>query len=129
MTDTLKKETNTMTETSNNRTLSILTHVLGLFFGFLAPLIILLASKEECVKKHSKNSLNWQLTYLLCVIIFFIPFFLIFFLPQIFLVLAIIYLFFFVLMILDIVFCIIAAVKASNNKIWKYPLAIPFTKA
>ena len=126
MTDTLKKETNTMTETSNNRTLSILTHVLGLFFGFLAPLIILLASKEECVKKHSKNSLNWQLTYLLCVII---PFFLIFFLPQIFLVLAIIYLFFFVLMILDIVFCIIAAVKASNNKIWKYPLAIPFTKA
>jgi len=32
------------------------------------------------------------------------------------------------LIILNMVFCIIAIVKASENTFWKYPLTIPFFK-
>ncbi|MFU8796701.1 MAG: DUF4870 domain-containing protein [Dehalococcoidia bacterium] len=34
-----------------------------------------------------------------------------------------------VLGVLDLIFCIMAAVKASRGELWKYPLSIPFLKA
>lgn len=102
---------------SNDRTLAIFTHVLALFFGFLAPLIVLLVSKSDYVKKHAKKALNWQFSRLIYSLASFI---LILVLVGIFFLLA--------LAVLNLIFCIIAAVKAGNDELWDYPLSIRFFK-
>ncbi len=102
---------------SNDRTLAIFTHVLGLFFGFLAPLIILLFSKSDYVKKHAKKALNWQFSRLIYAAV-----------SLILILILVGILFIFALALLNIVFCIIAAVKAGNDELWDYPLSIRFFK-
>ncbi len=100
-----------------NNTLPILTHILGLFTGFLGPLIILLASGEEKAKKHAKVVLNWQFS----LIIYFMA-------STILMIILIGFLGFVVFTILNTIFSIIGAVRASEGKIWKYPLSIKFFK-
>lgn len=102
---------------SKSNTLAILTHILGLFTSFLGPLIIFLASEEKYVKKHSKNALNWQLS----LIIYFIG-------AAILTVILIGFVLMAALGVINLVFCIIAAVRASEKKFWEYPLTIKFFK-
>ena len=105
---------------SNNadtKTLEILTHVLAIFTHFVGPLVILLASTNREVKAHAKNALNWQIS---ATIYFIVSFILVFVLIGIPLLLA--------LIVLNIVFCLIAAVRASEGKLWRYPLSISFLK-
>lgn len=103
---------------SNDRVLAILTHVLAIFFGFLAPLIILLVSKSAYVKKHARKALNWQFSRLIYALVSAI---------LVFLLVGILFLI--ALAVLNLVFCIIAAVKAGNDELWDYPLSIKFFKA
>jgi uncharacterized protein len=112
-----KKKQKKALEKPNNedKTLTILTHVLALFFSFVAPLIILLSSNKEIVKKHSKNALNWQISFILYSAISLI---LAFVIIGIFILIAV--------SIMNLIFCIVAAVKASNNEMWDYPLTIKF---
>jgi uncharacterized protein len=98
-----------------DKTLGILTHVLGLFTGFIGPLIIFLIADDKKTKDHSKLALNWQFSLLIYMIVSFV---LIFVLIGILLIIA--------LGIMNLIFSIMAAVKASNGEKWKYPLAIPF---
>jgi uncharacterized protein len=100
-----------------DNSLKIVTHLLGLFTGFIGPLIMLLVGEDKKVKEHAKSALNWQFSLM---IYFFAGFVLIFILIG-FIVLPI-------LAILNVIFCIIATVKAGDNILWKYPLAIPFFK-
>lgn len=102
-------------EGESERTLAILAHVLGLFASFIAPLIVYLTTENKYAKEHAKRALNWQLSLL---IYFLISFVLIFIVIGIFFLIAI--------SILDVVFSIIAAVRASEGKMYKYPLSIPF---
>ena len=111
-----KKEAKTKIEESD-KTLPVLTHILTLVAGFIAPLIILLVSKDENAKKHSKNALNWQFSLMIYLLISFVL-----------MLILIGFLLFFALIILNLVFAIMAAVKAGNNELWKYPLAIHFFK-
>ncbi len=105
-----------MTESQDN-VLPVLTHVLGLITGFLGPLIILLVTKDEYVKNHARLALNWQFSLLIYFVISFI------------LVLILIgFVTMFLLAILNTIFCIIAAVKAGDSKLWRYPLSISFFK-
>lgn len=100
-----------------NNTLPILTHVLGLLTGWLGPLIILLATSEEPAKNHARMALNWQLSFVIYALVSTL--------------LALIFVGFFLLIaisILDVVFCIMAAVKAERGELWKYPITIPFLK-
>ncbi len=102
---------------NESRTLSILSHIIGLFTSFIGPLVILLISKDDYVKQHSKKALNWQISLILYWII------------SIILMLILIGIIFaVVLSVLGIVFPIIAAVKASEDKLWDYPITIPFLK-
>jgi len=100
-----------------SRTLAILAHVLGLIAYFIGPLIILLVTEDKDVKKHARNALNWQIS----LIIYFIVAGILVFLLIGFLLLP-------ALAIVNIVFSIMAAVKASNDELWKYPLSIQFLK-
>ncbi|MFT4309684.1 MAG: DUF4870 domain-containing protein [Candidatus Woesearchaeota archaeon] len=102
---------------AQDNSLKVLTHVLGYISSWLGPLILLLAIDDEEVKKHARKALNWQISLIIYGIICFILF-LVFI--GIFMLVA--------LVIMDLVFCIIAAVKAGNDELWDYPLAIPFLK-
>lgn len=101
----------------NDNTLKVVTHILGFFTGFLGPLIILLVTKEENLKTHAKKALNWQISFFIYAIVSFILF-----------IVLIGFLLIFAFIIMDVVFCIMAAVKAGRDESWNYPLAIPFLK-
>jgi uncharacterized protein len=116
---------------SDDRTLPILTHVLAFLFGWLAPLIILLASENEMVKRHARRAFNWQMSLMiyavLLLIVLFVSIPLILVVVGIFtLTLSIIALV--ALSICDMAFSIIAAVRASNGTIYEYPITIRFLR-
>lgn len=116
---------------SDDRTLPILTHILGYLFGWLAPLIILLASEREDVKQHARRALNWQISYVVYMLVF--VFALLVSIPLVAIGVGIITLTFAILLIVavaicDLVFSIIAAVKASSDELYTYPLSIGFVR-
>lgn len=105
--------------TQDEKTAAILAHILTVIAGFIAPLIIYLVKKDESpfVVDHAKESLNFQITMFICYIISFI---LIFILIGVFLL--------FVLGIIHLVLVIVATIKASEGKQYKYPFNIRFIK-
>lgn len=117
--------------------LNIITHVLGMFvgtslvLGFLGPLLIYLLVDNKEVKKHGKNALNWQISLLIYTIV--VGIFLGISVILSFILIGIPFLILFgiilgILWILNIVFSIIAAIKANDDVIWEYPLSIKFFK-
>jgi hypothetical protein len=105
-----------VTPTSDERTMAILSHVLCFVVGFWAPLIIYLIKKDESkyVAHHAKESLNFQITCTLIAILLFISIIGILLLWVLFLVVA--------------VLLIIATIRASENKLYKYPFSIRLIK-
>lgn len=104
---------------------AILPHLLGLFTGFLGPLILLLITKNKLLKSHSARALNWQISFIIYALVLIIGTLVLFFS---FGTLGIIIggLLLVILSVLDLVFCIIASIKATKKEIWNYPLTIPF---
>jgi uncharacterized Tic20 family protein len=102
--------------TSDERTMAILSHVLTIVAPILAPLIIYLIKKDESkyVAAHAKEALNFQITAILISIALVITVIGIFFL---WLVWAAVF-----------VFVIIATVKASENKLYRYPVSLRLIK-
>ena len=102
--------------TSDERTMAILSHVLCLVVGFWAPLIIYLIKKDEStfIAAHAKESLNFQITCTIIVIVLIIT------------IIGILLLW--ILAILAVVFIIIATIRASENKLYRYPFNIRFIK-
>lgn len=115
-----------------NQELTWLPHILGLFTWIIGPLVMYLTSEENSqVKEHSKKAFNWQLSFMIYFLILGIVFFAGVFLTMIligFVIFPIAALMMFALGILDLVFCIMATVKASNGELWNYPLTIPFLR-
>jgi uncharacterized protein len=100
--------------TGDERTMAILAHLLALVANILGPLIIYLLKKDESkyVAEHAKESLNFQITMFIAAMIS---------IPLIFLIIGI-----FMLIAIGIctfVFVIIAAIKASENQIYRYPIS------
>ena len=100
-------------------TMAMLAHLLGIFTGFLGALIIWLVKKDQSkfVDDQGKEALNFQITLLIawvacgllsCLVIGF------FLMPVVF--------------ILDIVFCIMGAMKANQGIAYRYPFAIRLIK-
>ena len=101
----------------DNNTMGALTHILGFLTGFVGPLIVFFVTKDESVKDHAKLALNWQFTAAIYIIISIILSFVLIGMFTLFAVL-----------IMDIIFSIMAAVKAKDGQKWKYPLSISFFK-
>ena len=110
------EETPLIPPTGDEKTMALLSHVLTLVFPFLAPLIIYLIKKDEStfVAYHSKESLNFQITMLLIVIILFIT------------VIGVLLLW--IVGIVDLVLVIIATIRASEGKLYRYPFALRLIK-
>lgn len=111
------EKTQIVQEQKKDNSLKVITHILGLLVGFLGPLIIYLVTSDYDAKEHSKKALNWQISLVIYAIVSIILAFV--FIGIIFLI---------VLFILDIIFCIMAAIKANEGELWDYPLTIPFVK-
>lgn len=103
--------------TQDNKSLAVINHILGIFTGFIGPLIIFLLAKDKFSKDSAKAALNWQISLIIYSLISAV---LVFVIIGILLIV--------VLWILNIVFPVIAALRANEGKVWKYPLSIPFFK-
>lgn len=95
-----------------------MTHLLGLI-GFIGPLVVWLLKKDEhkFVNEQVKEILNYQISLMI--------YFLAGFLLCIIMIGAVILP---VLMVMHIIFVIVASVKASEGKAYRYPIAIRFLK-
>lgn len=104
--------TPTTIPTSDEKTMAILSHILTIVSSFIAPLIIYLLKKDESayVAEHAKESLNFQITLFILYIVSFI---LVFVLVGILLL--------WLLPIAGLILVIIATIKASENKMYRYP--------
>ncbi len=100
---------------SDERLLAILSHVLTLFFSFFAPLVIYLLKRDEShfVREHAKESLNFQITLAILYLI-----------SIILIVLLVGILMLTVLGFVHLVLVIVAAVRAADNQLYRYPFCI-----
>lgn len=102
---------------TNNNGMMALAHILGLLTGFIGPLIIYATTQEPEVKRHARLALNWQISLMIYLMVSFV---LLFVLIGIVLIP--------IVLLMDLIFCIMAAVKANDGIAWKYPLTIPLIK-
>lgn len=101
--------------TKDERNLAMLSHLLGIVLGVIGPLIIWLIKKDESpfVDDQGKEALNFQITVLIAmagvtVIAIITCGFGALLAPPV--------------MVVDLVFCIIAALKASGGQHYRYPI-------
>ena len=102
---------------SDDRLMAILSHVLALVpgIGILGPLVIYLVKNEPgFVKDNARESLNFQLTIILLYIILLIT------VIGIFL--------WWVVAILNTILVIVAAIRASEGQVYRYPLSFRLIK-
>lgn len=102
--------------TSDEKTMALLSHVLTIAFPILAPLVIYLIKKDESefVASHARESLNFQITLILVMVVLFIS------------IIGI--LLTWIVGIAAFVLIIIATIKASEGKLYKYPFSIKLLK-
>jgi len=96
-----------------------LTHVGGILFHWLAPLIAYLILKDRgpFVRWHTRQALNFQLTVLIAYVAGIV---LCFVFIGVFVLLAVV--------VVNIVFGIMAAMAANRGEYYRYPIAIEFVK-
>ncbi|SEA11331.1 hypothetical protein SAMN05192529_108103 [Arachidicoccus rhizosphaerae] len=102
--------------TQDEKTLGLLAHIITFISAFLGPLIIYLVKKDESsfVSEHAKESLNFQITLAIVSIILFIS------------IVGILLLW--VIGIIDVVLVVVATIKASEGKLYRYPFALRLIK-
>jgi len=102
---------------SDEKLWATLVHVGGILFGFLPSLIgyLVLKDRGPFARQHTATALNFQITLAIAYVVGWI--------------LSIVFVGFLILAavwVLNIVFSIIAAVKANQGQYYTYPLAIRF---
>jgi uncharacterized Tic20 family protein len=105
--------------TQDDKTLAILTHLSGIFFSVIVPLIVWLTSKDTkpWLSGQAKEALNFQITVLIAYII-----------ASALMVVLVGFFLFLIVWALNIVLCIIAAIKASQGAEYRYPLTVRLVK-
>ena len=109
-----------VTELKNDdKTMAILAHAGGIFFSFIPALIIWLIKKDESVfvAEQSKEALNFQISiaiYLCACSILSILLIGIFLIP--------------IILLINLILCILASIKASEGRLYHYPLTIRLVK-
>ena len=101
------------------KTFAMLCHLLGIFTGFLGPLIIWLVKKndDKFIDDQGKEALNFQITLIIAWIVGFISIFL-----------CIGFILLPVIWVCDLIFCIMGAVKANNGELYRYPINLRLIK-
>lgn len=104
---------------SDERLWAMLAHLSEIVLALIAPLLImvLLGKRSAFVEDQAKEALNFHITLLIASAISWV---LIFVFIGIFTLIAVI--------IYGLVFAIIAAIKAYNGELYRYPINIRFVK-
>lgn len=109
------------TPTGDERTFAILSHILSIVpgVGIFGPLIIYLIKKDgpAFVSENAKESLNFQITIYIGYLI-----------GGILTAILIGFVLLLALWIIELVLVIIAAVRVSENKIYRYPFNLRLIK-
>ena len=104
---------------SDARTMAMLCHLLAIFTSFIGPLIVWLVKKDDhpFINEQGKEALNFQITMVLasiaagllimvCIGAFLLP----------------------AVQVVNLVFCIIATIKANNGEHYRYPICLRLVK-
>ena len=99
--------------------LSLLAGFVVPMAGLVAPILIWQLKKTELpgLDVHGKNALNWIISALIYAVVCVILVFAIIGIPLLI-----------ALGIVGIIFPVIAAIKANNGEVWKYPMSITIIK-
>jgi uncharacterized Tic20 family protein len=122
--------------TQDERSMGLLVHILAIFSGFLAPLIIYAVKRDsKFVSFHALQSLFWHLLYGLVGVMLMMLFFVVFFTtmfshqntgvnppPALFLLAPVFWMAWFVFWTVNLVLGIIFAVKSHAGQWTSYPL-------
>jgi uncharacterized Tic20 family protein len=102
---------------ADDRNIAMLTHLSGFLLSFIVPLIVWLMNKDQPAKSYlateAKEALNFQITILIGYVICWIL-----------LIILIGGLLMWLLWLVNLVFCIMAAVKVSNTGSYRYPFCL-----
>lgn len=87
--------------------------------GFVAPIVMWAINKDKDaeVDRHGKNIINFLISWIIYYTVSALLIFVLIGIPILV-----------VLGFLQLIFIIIATVKANNKEFWKYPMTIPFFK-
>jgi uncharacterized Tic20 family protein len=104
-----------------DKTLALLTHLSGIILSFIVPLVIWLTNKDKADKgwlnDQAKEALNFQITiaiaYVICTVL---------------VVILIGGLLAPIVWLINVIFCIIAGMKANEGVAYRYPFAIRLIK-
>lgn len=103
---------------SGEKTIASFAHILGCFFGFIAPLAMYIAKKDSpFVLEQTREALNFQLTVLIAYI-----FSLVLMLVSIGILTMV------VTLVASMVLSYEAADKAGDGKDYRYPFTIQFVR-
>jgi len=105
--------------TSDEKTMALLSHLLVLVASFVAPLVIYLLKKDESsfVANNAKESLNFQITFAIAIGV------------SVLLMMVLIgFLLIFAVSLANLVYVIIATMRASEGKEYQYPFCIRLIK-
>ncbi len=99
----------------DDKNVAVLTHLSGMFFSFLVPLIVWLVSRDSkpWLAQEAKEALNFQLSIVIASVISGVLTVLVigaFLLPAVWLA--------------NVIFCIVAAVKTAQGERYSYPLTL-----
>lgn len=107
------------TPDSGERVLAMLSHILTLVSSFIIPLLIWLIKKDSSpyVVTHAKESLNFQISiFIYCII------------SGILMLVIIGFFLLWLIGIVSLVLVIVATVRASEDKIYRYPFNLRLIK-
>ena len=103
--------------TRDERNLAMLSHLLGIFTGFVGALVLWLARRDRdqagFVTEQTREALNFQITIAIALIA-----------SVMLKVILIGILLVPILFIVNFVFCILAALSASKGHAYRYPFAL-----
>ncbi len=108
------------TETSRDaRNMAMLCHLLGVV-GFFAPLLIWLIERDKhrFVDEHGRQAMNYQISLLIYGVVCW----LLCLVSVKFVVLL------WLLTVIHLVLIVVGTVQASQGRLWRYPIAVPFLK-
>lgn len=100
-----------------DRTLALLTHLSGIILSFIVPLVVWLTNKDKPGKAwltdQAREALNFQITVAIAWVI-----------ALVLSALLIGFLLYPLIWIANLIFCILAAVKANEGVAYRYPFAL-----
>lgn len=104
-----------------DKTLAMLTHLSGIILSFIVPLVIWLTNKDKTDKAflndQAKEALNFQITIAIA-----------WFVAIVLSALLIGFLLYPVIMVVNLIFCILAGLKANEGVAYRYPFALRLIK-